>query len=238
MINFVVLAALLLAGCAPRARVGALRSESQSVELGDAQSVRVEIKLGAGDLQVTGGSEKLLEADFNYNVAAIKPEVEYTNGRLVVRQPDVPGLPALRDITDYRNDWDLRLSDEVPMDLSVDIGAGSSDLQLAGLSLTGLDVNLGAGEYRVDLSGDWVRDLDIDVNSGAANVILRLPSEVGVRVEVEAGPHTIDTAGLAKDGDFYTNAAYGVSEVTLQVEVEAGIGHIDLEVEEAAATDA
>jgi hypothetical protein len=45
------------ASCAPRARVGELQSENQSVELGDASSVRVEIKLGAGELQVTGGAQ-------------------------------------------------------------------------------------------------------------------------------------------------------------------------------------
>jgi hypothetical protein len=232
LITRVLFAALLLAGCGSKARVGALQTESQSVELGDASSVRVEIAMGAGDLQVTGGAEKLLEADFNYNVAEVKPEVEYTDGTLVVRQPDVKGLPALQGITDYRNEWDLRLSNEVPMDLSVDVGAGVGDLQLAGLPLTGLNVNLGAGEYTVDLSGDWVRDLEVTIDVGAADIRVRLPRDVGARVKVEAGPHTIEATGLTQDGDVYTNAAYGVSEVTLQIDMEAGIGQIHLEIVE------
>jgi hypothetical protein len=236
LINLVLFAALLLAGCGSRARVGALRSESQSVELGDANSVRVEITFGAGNLELTGGAKKLLEADFTYNVAKLKPEVTYTNGTLVVRHPEVRGLPDLRGITDYRNEWGLRLNDEVPMDLVVNMGAGNGDLQLAGLLLTGLEVSLGAGTSTVDLSGDWERDLDVIVDSGAADITVRLPREVGARVTVESGPHTIETTGLTKDGDVYTNAAYGVSEVTLQVNVEAGIGQINLQVEQAAAT--
>ena len=87
LIALVLFAALLLAGCGSQARVGALRTESQSVELGDARSVRVEINMGAGDLEVTGGADKLLQADFTYNVAKLKPEVEYKDGTLVVRQP-------------------------------------------------------------------------------------------------------------------------------------------------------
>jgi hypothetical protein len=236
LINLVLFAALLLAGCSSRARVGALRSESQSVELGDAESVRVKILLGAGDVEVTGGAEKLLEADFTYNVADQKPEVTYKNGTLVVRQPNIDGLPDLRGITDYRNEWGLRLNDQVPMDLSVEMGGGTTDLQLAGLSLTRLDVSLGAGIYTVDLSGDWARDLDVTIDTGAADITVRLPREVGARVEVESGPHTIETTGLTQDGEVYTNAAYGVSEVTLQVNVEAGIGQINLQVEQAAAT--
>jgi hypothetical protein len=111
VIGLLALIAILLGAtsCVPAARVGELRTESQSVELGDAGSVRVEIDLGAGDLEVTGGAQKLLEADFTYNVAELKPEVAYTAGTLVVRQPAVQGLPALQGITGYRNEWGLRL---------------------------------------------------------------------------------------------------------------------------------
>jgi len=228
LIALLLIAALLLAGCAPKARVGALQTESQSVELGDAGSVRVEINMGAGDLELTGGADKLMEADFTYNVAKIKPEVMYTDGTLVVRQPDSDGMPALPGITDFRNEWDLRLNNEVPMDLSVDMGAGTSNLQLAGLSLTGLDINLGASESTVDLTGDWAQDLDVSIDAGAASLTVRLPRDIGVRVVVDRGPTVIEASGLTKDGNVYTNAAYGVSDVTLQIELQAGIGAINL----------
>ena len=229
LITLVLFAAVLLAGCGSQARVGALQTESQSVELEDAKSVRVQINLGAGNLQMTAGAEKLLEAGFTYNVAALKPVVKYTDGTLVVRQPETEGVPVLRNITDFRNEWDLRLYDAVPMDLTVDVGGGVSDLQLAGLSLTGLDVTLGTGESMIDLSGDWARDLDITIDAGAAGVTMRLPKGIGVRVEVDRGPTIIDAPGLLQDGNVYTNAAYGVSEVTLHIDITAGIGWLNLE---------
>jgi hypothetical protein len=126
----------------------------------------------------------------------------------------------------------LRLNNDVPMNLSLDMGAGTSDLQLADLSLTGLDVTLGAGKSTVDLTGNWTRDLDVTFDTGAANITVRLPKDVGTLVKVEAGPHTIETTGLMRNGDFYTNAAYGVSEVTLRVDLMTGIGQINLEVVE------
>jgi hypothetical protein len=235
-IALILVGVLLLAFFATKTRVGALRTESQSVDLGDAESVRVEIEFGAGDLDLTGGADKLLEADFAYNVAKLKPEVEYADGTLVVRQPDANGLPNLRDISDFRNEWRLRLSDQVPTDLKVDVGAGTSDLHLAGLSLTRLDVTLGAGKSTIDLSGDWVRDLDVTIDAGAADFSMQLPRDVGARIEVNAGVGPIEAPGLTRDGNVYTNAAYGVSEVTLQVQLKLGIGRINLEVEEAAAT--
>jgi predicted small secreted protein len=232
LIALVLFASLPLGGCGSRPGVGQLQTESQSVELGDAKSVHVEINLGAGELKMTGGAEKLLEADFTYNVAKLKPEVEYTDGTLVIWQPESKGLPDFRGITDFRNEWGLRLNDAVPIDLSVNMGAGASDLQLAGLSLTGLDITMGAGKYNVNLSGDWARDLDVRIDAGAADLTVRLPRDVGVRVEVDRGPTMIDAQGLAQDGHIYTNAAYGVSEVTLQVDMQSGIGQIRLELED------
>jgi len=56
LINVVLLAALLLVSCSSDdVRVGELRTESKTVELGDAKSVDVNIPIGAGDLKVTGG---------------------------------------------------------------------------------------------------------------------------------------------------------------------------------------
>ena len=233
LINIVLLAALLLASCSSSddVRVGELRTESKSVELGDAGSVRVKMVLGAGDLVVTGGAKKLLEADFTYNVAKLKPEVEFTDGTLVIQHPDVRGYRTLQDIKDFRNEWNLRLNNDVPMNLSLDMGAGTSDLQLAGLSLTGLDIMLGAGKSAVDLSGNWARDLDVTFDTGAANITVRLPKDVGVRVEVEAGVSRIEASGLKQDRNVYTNEAYGTSEVTLHINMQAGIGQINLEME-------
>jgi hypothetical protein len=231
----VLFGALLLNACTSGARVGALQTESQAVELDNAGPVRADITMGAGDLKVAGGAEKLLEADFAYNVAKLKPQVEYRDGTLVVQEPETNGPPDIRGVGGFRNEWDLRLNDTVPLDLHVAMGAGTGELQLEGLSLTDLVANLGAGTYTIDLSGDWAHDVKATINAGAGTVTLRLPRDVGARVQVQAGPHSIAAGDLKKEGDVYTNDAYGVSDVTLQVDLEFGLGEINLEVVQAAA---
>lgn len=230
LIALMLFAIVLLSGCNPTVKVGDFQTESQAVEGDGAESVSVEISLGAGELRLTGGAEKLLEADFTYNVARLKPQVKYAAGTLAVRQPEVPGMPSLAGIRDFRNEWDLRLHDGTPMSLSVDLGGSNSDLRLAGLALTRLDVNMGAGTSTLDLDGDWMHDLNVAIDSGAANIIVRLPQNVGVRVEVDSGPTIVDAPDMIKNGNVYTNAAYGVSAVTLNVKMNAGIGWISLDV--------
>ena len=243
--------AVLIAACGGGARVGELRTESRTVELGDTASVRAEIDMGAGELDVAGGATDLLEASFTYNVAELKPEVDYSGSRLTVRTPSVDtGIASLWDAADYRNEWDLRLNDDVPMELQVNVGAGRTNLKLGSLSLTRLDVAGGAGEVLVDLSGSasltrldiaggagdltvdlsgaWQTDLQASIAGGLGERILILPRDTGVRVKVELGVGSVDAAGLTREGEYYTNDAYGQSEATLDVELAGGVGGIEL----------
>lgn len=259
VIGLLAVAAILFAagGCipfGPRVRVGELQTESRTIELGDAESIRVDINMGAGELKMTGGAAELLEADFTYNVAELKPEVEYSGSTLTVQQPDIERFPSFLDLDEYRYEWDLRLNDDVSMDMGVNLGAGYSDLKMGSLSLTKLavtggtgdisldvagassltrlDVNVGAGRITVDLTGDWQDDLDAEINGGAGAMTVRLPRGTGVRVDVERGVAKVNASGMRIEGDDYVNDAYGESEVTLRIDIKAGVGEINLELGE------
>jgi hypothetical protein len=223
-------AALFLVSCGTQG-IGDLQRESRSVDLDNAQSVRAELKMGAGELNLTGGADALVEGDFAYNVADWKPEVNYDvtgdAGELSVEQGSGEDVPVGGEV---RNEWDLRLNDDVPIDLNVEMGAGESDLDLDSLTLTGLDLQMGAGKTTVDLTGDYDRDLSATIEGGVGEATVRLPSAVGVKVNAEGGLGAINTQGLQREGDAYVNDAYGDSDVTLDVDVRGGVGRINLEV--------
>jgi hypothetical protein len=255
--GLLAMAAVLLAasGCTfppGGVKVGRLQTESRSVALGSAASVSVEIFMAAGELEVSGGAGDLLEAGFTYNVEELKPEVSYSAAQLIVSTPDIEvGIGSLWDLDDYRYEWELRLNEDVPMEMNIDMGAGRADLMLGTLSLTSLDIDTGAGDVSVDVSGassltrlslemgagkvtadltgDWQEDLDAVFQGGVGDLTVRLPRTVGVRVDIEGGLGQVDVTGLSRDGDVYANDAYGESDVTLRIEIEGGVGRINLQ---------
>lgn len=212
-------------------QVGEMQRESQSIQAENAQSVRANLRMGAGELNLTGGADQLMEADFAYNVPDWKPKVNYDvrgdTGELTVRQGSGGGV---RLGGDARNEWDIRFNDEVPTNLSVQMGAGESDLDLDDLTLTGLELEMGAGRTTIDLTGDYERDIVASIQGGVGQATVQLPSEVGVRVEAQGGLGEINAEGLQKEGEAYVNDAYGDSEVTLDVDIQGGVGQINLEV--------
>jgi hypothetical protein len=197
--------------------------EARSVPLGDAKEAEVKIQIGAGEIRLDGGAKELLDADFTYERASQKPEIDYQvhsgRGELSVRLAE-------------GGRTDIRLKDDVPMDLEVKLGAGKSTLNVGSLALRKLNVNIGVGECTVDLAGDWKENLKASIKGGIGSATIRLPEDTGVRVRARGGIGEIRRGPLQQKGDAFVNEAYGKTPVTLDIEVEGGIGEINLEVSE------
>lgn len=207
-----------------------VQTEHQTVAVEGAKSAEVELRMGAGELRLTGASQDaLLEATFRYNRPRLKPVIDYrvsgTTGVLsVARRRHGGGV----NFGHLHNEWDLRLKQGVPLELRIDLGAGENNLDLRGLDISSLDVDMGVGQVKLDLRGPHARSFNVKVDGGIGSGILYLPSEVGVRVRVSGGIGSVNARGLAKDHRTYTNEAYGKSAVTIDVEIDAGIGSLDL----------
>jgi hypothetical protein len=212
-------------------QVGKMQRESKSVDPKNAQSARAQLKMGAGELNLAGGADQLMEGEFSYNVSDWKPKVTYDvsgdTGELMVKQGSAEGADLSADA---RNEWDIRLNDEMPIDLVVQMGAGESNLDLDSLALTGLDLQMGAGKTTVDLTGDYAQSFDASIEGGVGEATVELPSEVGVKAKAQGGIGKINAKGLKRVGGSYVNDAYGESDVNLNVDVKGGIGEINLEV--------
>ncbi|MFY9802203.1 MAG: toast rack family protein [Candidatus Acidiferrales bacterium] len=212
---------------------GGTLHETQAIPLQGAQSVTANIEIPAGSLDLSAGAAaaQLLDVDFNYHQADGRPHIDYSvaNGRgdLNITQENDQHLR----LAAARNDWRLRLADNVPLDLHVRMGAGESNLSLRGLNVTNLDVNIGAGHLKLDLTGPRKTNLNVVIHGGVGAATIRLPRDVGVRVHASGGIGAVDSGGLSHDGDDYVNAMLGKTPATIDVSIEGGVGAINLQLE-------
>jgi hypothetical protein len=208
--------------------VYAMQHQSRTVDRGDVKNVRATLEMGAGDINLSGGSSHLLEADFEYRSSSGTPKVDYsisgTTGDLRVSQDDNDN--HIRTSSD--NHWTLHFANDVPLEIKIDMGAGHGNLRLRDIDVTRLNLDMGAGQVDVDLTGDRKSDLTADIEGGVGEANIRLPKNVGVIVHASGGLGTIDAHGLHHDGDEYTNDLYGKSPVTIHLKVEGGVGRIVL----------
>jgi hypothetical protein len=202
--------------------------ESQIVDLKGAKAARVVVHMPSGLLSIQGGADELMQADFSQGAAWSAPSIDYHVdngfGTLTIDQQSGSQFVGHSD-----NTWKLKLSESVPVELEIDVGAGRSDLDLAKLDLTRLQLNIGAGQANVDLTGERSKDLQAQIHGGVGEAVVRLPKSIGVVATVHGGLGSVEVHGLKEEDGEYVNAAYGKSPNTLRLTVEGGIGHIRLE---------
>jgi DUF4097 and DUF4098 domain-containing protein YvlB len=210
------------------ARIGELNVETRSIDLQEADAVRVEIETSSGNLTMSGGADStLLDAEFTDNVPEWRPNVRYTvngrEGKLIVKRPDTHFYFVTDDV---RYEWDLAFTKKVPLDLCVETGSADARLDLSGMSLTRLGIHTSSGEFQIDGAGEQraLRTIEVDTMSG--DITLELTGDCGSLVRVDAqtstGDLTFDLTGRwAHDLDVTIDSAAG--HVNLLLPRDAGV---------------
>lgn len=203
----------------------------QTVRAGSAQRVTVDLHQPVGDLQVRKGAPNLLAATFHTEPSSWVPTATYsiegTVGRLAVLQDD-----HRSDMAGLRNQWDIRLGAGLPMDLTVEQGAGKADLELGRLSLASLRFTGGAGETIVDLRGFRAphADVPVQLERGVGSTTLIVPNDVPARVTVTQARGSVKPHGFARQADgTWTNGAYQPGKPAVVAAVTQGPGEVRLE---------
>jgi hypothetical protein len=221
------LATMLLAGCEVNGgHAGPVEHATKVVELGKFESARLELRLGAGELRLAGGSPKLAEADFDYNIASWKPSfIAHTTGlRADVRVEQPAGGGSSFGDVEYK--WGLRLNDQVPWDIVTNLGAGEAHMELGSVALRSIQVHMGVGQLSLDLRGTPTRSFDVEINGGVGEARVYLPKSASITAIAHGGIGEIDVEGLEKHGDRWTNFESEHSPVSIRLTANGGVGSI------------
>jgi hypothetical protein len=218
-----------IVGCTITApNLGPVQTETVSANAGQAKSVHVHLQMAAGHLTITGGAKHLVDGKISYNVPDWKPDMSYNlsgdSGTLMIMQPE----SNHSTIGGVKYDWQLQFSNDVPLSMAIEMGAGDSNLDFSGIQLRDLSIEAGAGNGTVNLGGPWKHNASATFEAGVGSLELKLPRDVGVHVTVDGGLGSVSAPDFKRDGDAYVNDAYGKSPITLEVHIEGGVGSVNL----------
>jgi hypothetical protein len=216
--------AALLSGCGFTS-TGDTRTETVSFDLDDSKVVRATIRMGGGQMHIRSGTAKLMEGNFAYNVPDWKPVIDYKagSGEISLSQPTYS-----TSFGNAVNNWDVRLNSDVPLELTATLGAGEADLELGQLNLSRVDLNIGAGEMKVDLRGEPKRNYTVQIRGGVGETVVYLPKDAGVSATATKGIGDISVEGLENRDGVWVNPDRVDAPVTVRLDVKGGVGQIRL----------
>ena len=224
--RFVVAALLLCAASSLSAQQW--REMEVSRQLRDTGEHRVRVQYGAGTLTLTPAAAPLLYSmNLRYDEDSGEPVhfFDTTSRRLTIGL-DKQTMRLARSVRGNRGEMRLALTNQVPLDLTLDLGAVRGDVDLSGLKLSGLRVNSGASETRVradSVNASQISTLELDVGAASLRVdgIANLNAS-RIRANVGVGELELDFSGeWSRDIDATIDLALG--HVQLHVPREVGV---------------
>jgi hypothetical protein len=205
----------------------------------DAEGLRPEIRYDAGRLRVRlegqtrrlrglreGGRLDLvlgpdtpMELDLQFG--AVEADIEL--GGLPVR--------SLRLATGA-SDSKVRFSTPNPEHCRrLDVDAGAAALAVSGLGNANADrfkFSGGVGDITLDFTGSWQRNMAAEVSMGLGSLTLRVPDDLGLRVERSTFLTSFDSQRLVKRGNYYYSENWDTAEHRLTVKIDAAFGSINI----------
>jgi hypothetical protein len=185
--------------------------------------VEAEIKMAAGTFNVTKGTpEKDVAATLDGDYDKDRFEYDYSfdhsgsRGDLFFESKLLNRLHA--NIDGEYNRWDFSFSPDVDLRLNTDIGAAKADLDLGGLAVSELKLDVGAAEATVDFSEPNKTALNLfKVSAGACKLRMNnLGNSRFDRLEFEGG---VGSFYLDFSGDFNYRA---------EARIEVGLGSVEI----------
>jgi hypothetical protein len=173
--------------------------------------------MGAGELELNGGSTQMVEGTIKYNVLAWEPSITRSGDHIEILQNRTESLSFNSKQT--INEWDLKLGNH-PFDLTINAGAYRSRLNLGGLPITELRINDGASESRVGFDAENPLTMEkLSYKTGASTVTLENLGNANFKkfdFEGGTGTYMLDFSGNLRQ-NATVNIKVGLSSIDLHV---------------------
>lgn len=208
-------------------------SETLAVRLEDFEGVEAldfDVNLGAGEFNLSDTSDEYLEVTAEFYESYGKPRVdsELTNEVLMLAFSQEHD----RTINIGNTRYDMEISPDHRLTLTIDIGAGHGDVDLASVPVESVRTDVGTGNLTLQFSEVSLPQSEstIEVGTGATTVII--PEDVGYKVKYQVGVGSVEIDGkqsgsLGSNGTV-TSDDYDNLDKKVTFTVDVGVGQFTL----------
>ena len=118
----------------------------------------------------------------------------------------------------------------VPMErLDLDVGAASLRARgLANARARDVRVRMNVGSAELDFDGEWTTDVELQLQITVGKVVLRVPDDVGVRVETSGILGSFDDTGFERRGDAWLSPNWNSATRKLVVRSRTTVGRLEI----------
>lgn len=221
-----------------------IQTVTYSADVGDADSARIAIRAGVETVNINALPEsgQLINADLTYYGEIIWDLESDATGLTTVTLQEEGGsidfsggffATLFGAPQDNAALWDIQLNRDLPLELDINGGVGTLNLDLREMNVTGVTASLGVGGTEI-----WLPATDasyaVSIDGGVGGVTIHLPEGANVQLTADVGVGGIDVPGylsrVSGDDGFiggsgvWETEGFANADVQITIEYDGGVG--------------
>jgi len=209
--------------------IGSAQNYDTTVQVASSEIKSAEINLdaGASDIDISTASQTAVAvANFTSNLASLEKTSSVSG---TVQKINFSMKSGNIWLGSFKNQWDIKLTRDLPISLSVDAGACDADIDLSSAKLNAVNINMGASSLTLRL-GENQSLANVNIDSGASSIKVQVPNGVGVKLYLDDGLNSKELADLEKTGEkTYESSGYNSSAKKIDITANIGVSSFTIE---------
>jgi hypothetical protein len=121
--------------------------------------------------------------------------------------------------------WDLGITPKVPVDLTYEMGAGQTTIDLTGLTISHLKVDAAVGTLTLTLPENGA--FDGDINGAIGQMVIYVPPQLAVQIHANGGLNSMDVPPqFTRNGNEIQSPAQSGENTIASLKISQAIGNL------------
>lgn len=198
----------------------------ETKEYAKIERASIELNLDVGKLTLGESTPLLYECISQYRFKEFEPFEKFSHTE---KEADILiyHSPITKEVisNNIKNDWQLKLNNQIIYNLSIKTGAIDTDFNLSDFKVEKLHIESGVSNINLVLPQ---YNSKIIIDTGVSNIDITIPKNVGAIVNIDSGIAIKDLDDFIKRNDTYISHNYNESEFKTEIEIDSGVSHIDI----------
>jgi len=187
---------------------------------------RIIIETGAINLHLSSISDKLIDGSLKSRYA--EPDLTLSEENNIV----IATLKTTKNIGFIwgSNTLDVKITNKIPVELVINSGASSLNLDASEITLEGLEINAGASSINLKI-GKIINSSVLNIKSGASSINIDLPNNIGFEIIAKSGLSSKEIKDFDQiDNNNFRSKNFDTAEIKSKLNIDAGASSIKIKI--------
>lgn len=190
------------------------------------EKASIVLKFDVGKLTLNESTPLLYECISQYQYKEFEPFEKFSRtgkeANIIIYHSPVT---KKRTSNNIKNNWELKLNNQIIYNLSIETGALNMDSNLSGFKVEKLVIKSGVSNINLVVPN---YNSKIIIDTGVSNIDIAIPKDVGVMLNIDSGIAIKGLDDFIKRDDTYISNNYDNSEFKTEIEIDCGVSNIHI----------